>query len=131
MKEHNTNTGKELLSLLKQQRYLYHQLKMLTDRQQQLARTSSPELLLEVISGRRKLIEKLHELNDKMRPIKANWQKVRTRIEPEHKAKARETANQIQDIIGQIMAAGPSRTTQNLPLHQDWKFDELFTEQQT
>ena len=131
MKEHNTNTGTELLSLLKQQRYLYHQLKMLTDRQQQLTQTNSPELLLEVISGRRKLIEKLQELNDKMRPIKTNWQKVCMRIEPEHKAKARETANQIKDIISQITAAGPSHTTQNLPLNQDWKFDELFTEQQT
>ena len=66
MKKHNTDIGVELLFLLRQQRYLYHQLKILTDRQQQLAGTTSPELLLGLISGRRKLVEKLRELESKL-----------------------------------------------------------------
>ncbi|MHC4396352.1 MAG: hypothetical protein ACYS1A_11925 [Planctomycetota bacterium] len=128
MKNHNTNAGVELLFLLRQQRYLYHQLKILTERQRQLAGTSSPESLLEVISGRRKLVEKLHELNNKLRPIKANWQKLSSQIEPEHKAQAYEITNHVQEIIGQIVSTGPSEMTQGLPLDQAWKFDELFAE---
>ena len=124
----NSNVGVELLFLLRQQRYLYHQLKILTDRQRQLAGTNSPELLLEVVSGRRKLIEKLRELDDKLRPIKANWQKLSGQIDPEYKTQAERTVNQVQEIISQILAVTPPETAQNLPLDQNWKFDELFAE---
>jgi hypothetical protein len=130
MKKHNTNIGVELLFLLRQQYYLYHQLKILTDRQQQLTGTNSPELLLEVITGRRKLIEKLRELDCKLRPIKANWQKLSCQIGHEYKIQAEKIVNQVQEIIGEIIAVAPSETTQNLPLHRDWKFDELFAETQ-
>jgi len=126
MKKYNTNLGVELLFLLRQQRYLYHQLKILTDRQSQLAGANSPELVLEVVTGRRKLTEKLQELDNKLRPIKSNWQKLSSRIEPEYKAQAHKMASQVQEIIVAILAATPSETTRNLPLHQDWKFDELF-----
>lgn len=130
MEKHNTDIGAELLFLLRQQRYLYHQLKILTDRQQQLAGTTSPELLLELISGRRKLVEKLRELEDKLRPIKANWQKLSGRIGPEHKVQAYKTANQVQEIIGEILRAVPSETAQNLRLNENCRFDELFAEAQ-
>lgn len=53
MKEQNNEAGAELLFLLRQQRRLYHQFKMLSDRQRQLAGTDSPEQLLEVVFGRR------------------------------------------------------------------------------
>jgi len=130
MGKHNNNAGVELLFLLRQQRCLYHQLKILTDRQQQLAGTDSPELLLEVIFGRRKLIEKLEELESKLRPVKANWQKLSGQIGPEYKAQAHKIAYQVQEIIGEILAVTPSETAQNLPLQEDWKFDELFAKTQ-
>ena len=131
MKKHNTDVGAELLFLLRQQRYLYHQLKILTDRQQQLAGINSPELLLEVISGRRKLIENPRELDDKLRPIRANWQKLSSQIGPEYKAQAHKMMNQSQKIIGEILAVTPSEMAQNLPLHQDWEFDEPSAETQS
>jgi len=130
MTEHNGDAGAEVLFLLRQQRYLYHQLKMLTDRQRQLAGTSSPELLLEVVSGRRKLVEKLRQLDDKLRPVKANWQKLSRQIEPEHKAQVHKIANQVKEIIQEISAVGPSQTAQNLSLNQNCRFDELFVEPQ-
>ena len=130
MKEHNTDAGVELLFLLRQQRYLYHQLKILTERQRQLVGRNSPELLLEVIFGRRKLVEKLRGLDEKLRPIKSNWQKLSSRIRPECKAQACEAVNQIQQIVGEILAVAPSETAQSLPSPQDWKFDELFAETQ-
>jgi len=128
MKNHNADAGVELLFLLRQQRYLYHQLKILTDKQQQSAGTNSPELLLEFISGRRKLVEKLRELEDKLRPIKANRQRLFGRIGSEYEAQAGEIANQVQEIIGEILAVSPPEMAQNLPLNEDCRFDELFAE---
>ncbi|MBW2608505.1 MAG: hypothetical protein JRD05_12825 [Deltaproteobacteria bacterium] len=128
MKKNNNNAGLELLFLLRHQRYLYHQLKILTDRQQQLAGVNSPELLLEVVSGRRKLVEKLRELDDKLRPVKANWQEFSSQIETEYKYQAYEMVNHVQKIIDQISTAVSPETARNLPLQQDWKFDELSAE---
>ena len=88
MKKHNTSVGVELLLLLSQQRHLYHQLKILTDRQHQSAGTNSPEMLSDIISKRRKLTEKLRKLDDKLRPIKANWRKLSSQVEPKYKAQA-------------------------------------------
>jgi hypothetical protein len=124
----NSNIAVELLFLLRQQRYLYHQLKIPTDRQYQLAGTNSPELLLEVISGWRKLIEKLRELDYKLRPIKVIWQKLSSQIDPEYKTQEERIVNQVQEIISQASAVTPLETTQYLPPHQNWKFDELFAE---
>jgi len=130
MKEHNSNAGAELLFILRQQRYLYHQLKDLTRRQQQLAGANSPELLLEVISGRRKLLEKLREMETKLRPIKTNWQKLRSQIGPEYRDEVQETANQVQEIIGEILTVGPGETARNLPLDKDFEFSEHFAQRQ-
>ena len=126
--KYNNNAGAELLFLLRQQRYLYHQLKMLTERQQQLAETNSPELLLGVITGRRKLIEKLQELDNKLRPIKANWEKFSSQIGSEYKVQAEKIVNQVQEIIEEILTDAPSETTRNLPLNQKWNLVEFFDE---
>lgn len=131
MKKHDNNASVQLLFLLRQQRYLYHQLKILTDRQRKLGGANSPELLLEIVSGRRKLIEKLRQLNDKLQPIKANWQRLFSRLEPECKAKAHKMVNQSQQIISQILAAGAPETTRNPAPEQDWIFDEVLAQVRT
>jgi hypothetical protein len=130
MKKHNTNIGAELLSLLRQQRYWFHQLKTLTAKQQELVRTSSPELMLELISGRRKLIEKLREVDNKLRPVRTNWQTLSGQIGADYKKQIHEMANEVREIVSEIPAAVPSETTQNSLLHQDWGFGELFAETQ-
>jgi chromosome segregation ATPase len=126
MKKSDINTGMELLYLLRQQRYLYHQLRNLTERQRELSGTNSPELLLEVITGRRKLVEKLRELEQKLQLIKANWPKLSNQINSECKTQASDITAQIQTIISQITSSTPLEMIQDLPLSQDWKFDELL-----
>lgn len=127
----NADIGPELLSLLKQQRYLYHQLRLLTDRQRRHAGTNSPKLLLEIISGRRKLVEKLRELNTKLHPIKTGWNELSPRIGPQHHAKARELATQTRRILAEITAATPSELARNLPLDEHYVFDELLVDPQS
>ena len=128
MKKYNANIGAELLFLLRQQRYLYHQLKLLTYRQHQLAGKNSSEEILEIIFGRRKLVEKILELGRKLSPIKSAWRKLSRRIEPKQKAEAHKIAVQVQEIVGEILAMAPPEITQNLPLLQDKETDKLFAE---
>jgi len=130
VKGQNPDVGVELLFLLRQQRCLCHQLKMLTDRHRQLAGVNSPELMLGVVLGRRKLAEKLQGLNDKLRPIKANWQKLSGQIGPEYRLQAYKMASEVKGIIEDILAVTPSETAQNLPLNEGCGFDELFVNPQ-
>lgn len=128
MSKYNANAGTELLFLLRQQRYLYHQLKDLSERQQELAGTNSPELLLEVITGRRKLVEKLRQVNNKLRPIKMNWPKVISQIGPEHQDQAHKMLGEVREIIGEIRAITTPETAQRLGLK--WEFAEPLVETQ-
>jgi len=128
MERQNSKAGDKLLFLLRQQRYLYHQLKLLAKRQHELGLAGTPELLLDIISGRRKLIEKLHQTNSKLRPIKTNWDKLSGRLGPEERLMAKETANQTQQIIEEITETVPPETVANLPLSSGAGLDELFAE---
>ena len=102
MHNHKDDIGPELVFLLRQQRSLYHQLRAVAEKQRQVAGTGSPELLLKITSGRRKLIEKLREVETKLQLIKANWPTVCRRIGSHHKAEARTMQDEIQAILGQI-----------------------------
>jgi len=127
MNEQNNNTGTELLFLLRQQRYLYHQLKLLAERQRDTADSSSAEVVLDIVSGRRKLVEKLREIGQKLAAIRASWPSVAEKIDTEDKLEARKTAGQIREIVDQIaMTAGPESVAA-LPLAEGRKFNELFT----
>ncbi|MHC4624707.1 MAG: hypothetical protein ACYS4W_12485 [Planctomycetota bacterium] len=131
MKEHNPNIGLELLALLRRQRYLYHQLRLLTDRQRQCAGTNSPKLLLQIIFGRRRLVEKLRDVNNKLRPVKADWPRLSRQITPESHTQARDIANQVRQIVAEIAATAPPEVSRNLPLGDGHVFGELFIESQS
>ena len=47
---------------------------------------------------------------------------------PDHKSQAHKIVNQVQEIIGDILAISPSGTAQSLPLNGNCRFDELFAE---
>lgn len=109
MDSHYTNAGHELLNLLRQQRYLYHELRLLTVRRQELTTENSPELMLEIISARRKLTEKLREVNNKLRIVKIGWHKLLSRIEPKQMSQANKMAEQIKQIVAEIQAVKTKR----------------------
>ena len=105
MNKYNAKASMELLSLLKQQRYLYHQLKMLTEKQRRLTETNTPESAIEIIFGRRKLIEKIQESSNGLQTIRTNWEKISGQIDAEYKIQAGDLINQIQEIIKDIPPA--------------------------
>ena len=126
MKEDDGKVGAEVVFLLGQQRNLYHQLKTLTDRQMQIAETNSPESLVQIISGRRKLIAKLRQINEKLSLIKASWPKISIQIGAEHKNQARKIADEAQKILGQILKNSPPAVIENLKPNKAEQLDELF-----
>lgn len=103
MKNENEQIGVELLFLLKQQRNLYHQLKALAEQQKQVFwETKSPEDLVRLLSGRRKLIEKLRQVNSKLKPIKANWPVIARKMGSEERVQARILACAVAGIVNDI-----------------------------
>lgn len=131
MTERSSEVGGRLLLLLRQQRYLYHQLRILTNTQQELATEGSPELLLEVLAGRRKLLDKLRELDSKLRPVKANWPSLSPQIAPDEMAQVREVALHVRDMVREILAASSVQAEQSLQFADTCTFDELFCEPQS
>ncbi len=126
MSKYNASVTTELLSLLRQQRYLYHQLKMLTEKQRRLTETNTPESAIEIIFGRRKLIEKIQESGNNLQTIRTNWEKISSQIDAEHKIQAGDLINQIQEIIKEIPPASMPGITQEQSLYQELAFDELM-----
>jgi hypothetical protein len=128
MENHYTNAGHEFLNLLRQQRYLYHELRLLTLRKQELTTTNSPELMLEIISGRRKLTEKLREVNNKLRIVKTNWHKLLSQIGPKQMSQANELAKQIQQIVTDIQAVKAKGAAAQSTVQEEPKSDKFLME---
>jgi hypothetical protein len=120
--------GVGLLFLLRQQRYLYYQLRDLAEMQQRTETNNSPELMLEVINGRRKLADKLREVTGKLAPIKANWGNICRRLGPEYRSKVQELVEEVRQIVEGMPAAATPETT--YPLYQEMNFDKLLVEAQ-
>lgn len=122
------NVGLKLVFLLKQRRNLYHQLKGLTDKQMQLKDTASPELLLKILTGRRKLIEKLRELEIKLGLIKSNWSKISPQVGSEHKQQALWMLEQAEKITDEISTNSLTAHLENLPTCEFGTHDEFLVE---
>ncbi len=99
---HSMDAGVELVALLKQQRCLYHQFKILAERQSQLDAMDAGELALQFIFGRRKLVQKLTQIAGKLRPIKANWERVADHIRPKQMSQVYEMAHEVDEIIDEL-----------------------------
>jgi hypothetical protein len=128
MNNDNHNAGTKFVSLLKQRRNLYYQLKVLMDEQSQLIDSSSPELALKILTSRRKLIEKLRQLEAKIGLIKSNWSKISSHIALEHKQQARLMLEQAEKIASQISIRNLTDSTGNLPVCDFQTLDELLVE---
>ena len=128
MNKDDRNVGAEVILLLTRQRNLYHQLNVLTEKQSQLTGTNSPELLLKIISGRRKLIVGLRQVNEKLRLIKSSWPTISMQIGVEHKTQARRIAGDAQKILERILKTSPPEVIDNLETSDAEQLDGLFVE---
>jgi len=128
MENNDTNAGHEFLNLLRQQRYLYHELRLLTLRKQEPPVTNSPELMLEIITGRRKLTEKLRDVNNKLRIVKANWHKLLSQIGPKQMSQANELAEQIKQLVTDIQTVKAKGSASQSTVQEEPTSDKFLTE---
>jgi len=97
------NLGDEVLFLLKQQRNLYHQLKELEKKQAEMFwGANSPEELVKILAGRRKLLEKLRTVNGKLKPIRANWQDIYGKIGQDNLKQAATLVREVSSIVSDM-----------------------------
>jgi len=128
MENHYTNAGLEFLNLLRQQRYLYHELRLLTLRKQEPLLTNSPELMLELINARRKLTEKLREVNNKLRIVKTHWHKLLSQIGPKQMSQANELAEQIKRLVADIQTVKTKGIVVKSTVQEEPSSDKFLTE---
>ena len=96
--------GSELIHLLSQQRLLYLQLQELASKQHALVDGSNPEMLLRVLAGRQRLIDRLTEINRQLKPIRDDWQQIAQTLPPAQRTQAQELVQNVQEILGEIIA---------------------------
>jgi len=118
------SVGMGLLFLLRQQRYLYYQLRDLAEMQRQPETIDSPELMLEVINGRRKLAEKLRVVSEKLSPIKANWGNICGQLGPGYRTKVQKLAEDVRQIVEGIPAAASPEAS--YPLYEGMNSDNIL-----
>jgi hypothetical protein len=96
--------GNKLIQLLTQQKFLYRQLKELSQKQSSLLDGNDPEMLLKILAGRQRLIDRLSLIDRELRPIRADWQKVAASLPLSQREEAMSLIESVQEILGEIIA---------------------------
>ena len=102
--------GSKLIQLLTQQKFLYRQLKELTQKQTSLVDGNEPDMLLKILAGRQRLIDRLSLIDRELRPIRADWQKVSASLPAAQREEAKGLIDSVQAILGEIIARDTADT---------------------
>ena len=105
--------GSRLINLLSQQQLLYRQLNDLAQKQTNLVDGGDPEMLLRILGGRQRLIDRLAALDRELTPIRADWQRVADSLPPAQRQQAQDLVASVQEILSEILARD-KRDTQAL-----------------
>ena len=120
------DVGSKLIHLLTQQQFLYRQLQELAQKQSDLVDGNNPELLLRVLAGRQRLIDRLAGVNRELEPIRGNWQEIAQTLPEEQRDQAQTLVADVQRILGEILARD-ERDTKTLSQHHQQVAAEIRT----
>jgi len=98
MEKNNANFSNEVMRLLRLKRYLWHQLRLLVDRQRELAGDDSPEEVLGIVSGRSKLFSELRRVESQLDPLMSNWDELAGSLSIEKKIESEQLGRQIEEV---------------------------------
>ena len=96
-------TAGRLIELLGQQHLLYRQLKDLAVRQRQMVDGGQGEMLLKVLAGRQRLIDRLILLDRELRPLRQQWQEITEKLPADQRARAGELLEEIKAMLADIL----------------------------
>lgn len=90
--------GNEILLLLRRERYLWHQLRLLEDRQRDIGPKGSPEEILSIITGKGKLLGEIRKAESQLGPIRSNWKKLAIELSDEEQLASDQLDREIQEL---------------------------------
>ena len=97
------DVGAHLIQLLTQQRLMYQQLRELAQKQTLLVDGSDPEMLLRVLAGRQRIIDRLGGIDRELKPIRAQWQEIAKRLPDTQREQAQQLVEEVQAILNEIL----------------------------
>ena len=112
------DVGAHLIHLLTQQRLLYRQLRELAQKQSSLVDGSNPEMLLRVLAGRQRIIDRLGAIDRDLKPIRVQWQQIAKTLPPSQRQEAQQLVEEVQEILGEIIARDEKDTQTLSSQHQ-------------
>lgn len=118
------DVGSKLIHLLTQQQLLYRQLQQLAQKQSDLVDGSDPEMLLRVLAGRQRLINRLTAIDRELQPIRKDWQQVAQTLPVEQRQQAQELVAGVQKILAEILARD-EQDTRRMSYHQQHVATEI------
>lgn len=118
------DVGNNLIQLLTQQRLLCRQLQSLAQKQSSLVDGSDPEMLLRVLAGRQRIIDRLTALDKELKPIRREWQQVALSLPAAQRAQAQQLVAQVQEILGEIITRD-EKDSQSLSSQQQKAANEI------
>ena len=107
------DVGGRLIHLLSQQQLLYRQLRELAQKQTTLVATGDAEMLLGVLAGRQRLINRLNTISEQLEPLRADWQNIAASLPKSQRQQAQGLIEDVQAILGEILACD-QRDTETL-----------------
>lgn len=93
----------ELISLLDQQRRIYHQLGDLSRQQSQLVSAGDAEPLLSLLGQRQQLIDQLTQLNGRIDPYKRDWPALWAQLDRGDQFRIQQLIDQVQKLLDDIV----------------------------
>lgn len=96
--------GGRLIQLLTQQQLLYRQLQQLAQQQRGLVDGSDPEMLLKLLAGRQRLIDRLTDVDKELQPLRVDWQAMAQTLPAEQRAQAQNLVESVKEILSDILA---------------------------
>jgi len=112
------DVGADLIHLLTQQRLLYRQLRELAQKQSSLVDGSNPEMLLRVLAGRQRIIDRLGAIDRELKPIREQWQQIAKTLPQSERQQAQQLVEEVQEILGEIIARDEKDTQALSSQHQ-------------
>lgn len=98
-----TDNGNEVIRLLDQQHLLYQQLNELARKQTDLVESGDPEMLLRILAGRQRLIDRITQVNRELEPYRADWTSVSESMPVSQRQKAQDLVADVQKLLSEIL----------------------------
>lgn len=102
----------ELIAQLAEQRELYGELTGLAEHQRSLIAGDDTESLLEVLGQRQKLVDRLTELADRLRPYQQDWAVIRSRMSEADGREVDRLVSEVNELLATILERDRSDTEQ-------------------